>query len=63
MTPFIYVAPWCGRCEKLIPEWKKAASELAGIAKLGVIDATIHTQISSQYTIKGYPTIYVCDEG
>jgi thioredoxin-like negative regulator of GroEL len=53
-------APWCGHCKNLAPEWKKAAGELKGVAKLGAVDSTVHQRISSKYTIKGYPTIYVC---
>ena len=44
-------------CKNLAPEWSRAATELKGKVKLGVVDATVHTQISQQYGIQGFPTI------
>lgn len=52
-----FFAPWCGHCQRLEPEWKKAAKELGGKVKLGAVDATAHTSIAGQYQIKGYPSI------
>ena len=47
----------CGHCKKLEPEWKKAAGELKGRAKLGAVDATVHGDLAARYGVKGYPTI------
>jgi len=52
-----FYAPWCGHCKNLAPQWAQAARELKGKAKLGALDATVHTSKASQYGIKGYPTI------
>lgn len=52
-----FYAPWCGHCKNLKPIWASAATELKGKVKLGAVDATVHTQIASQYEIRGYPTI------
>ncbi len=57
-----FISPWCGYCEKLVPEWELVAKYFAGskdkmlIAK---VDATDH--INEELTIKNeidhYPTI------
>ena len=39
----------CGHCKKLEPEWKKAAGELKGRAKLGAVDATVHGDLAARY--------------
>lgn len=54
-----FVAPWCGHCQRLKPEWAKAASELKGEVKLGQVDATVHTGLASRYGVRGYPSIKV----
>jgi len=52
-----FMAPWCGHCKNLAPEWARAATELKGKVKLGVVDATVHTQIAQRYGVQGFPTI------
>lgn len=47
----------CGHCKNLAPEWAKAATELKGKFKLGTLDATVHTVMSNQYGVQGFPTI------
>lgn len=51
------VAPWCGHCKNLKPEWAKAARELKGKVKLGQLDATVHTTTAHEFSVQGYPTI------
>jgi len=58
-----FYAPWCGHCKSLAPEWKKAAGQLGGIAKLGAVDATVYGGLAQKYGIKGYPTIKVFKAG
>ncbi|EKX40413.1 hypothetical protein GUITHDRAFT_164660 [Guillardia theta CCMP2712] len=52
-----FMAPWCGHCQRLKPEWEDAANQLAGEFKLGVVDATAETGLAGQYGVQGYPTI------
>ena len=52
-----FYAPWCGHCKALVPEYRKAAKALDGVAKVGAVDMTKHESFGSQYGIKGFPTI------
>ncbi|KAI9916727.1 hypothetical protein PsorP6_017925 [Peronosclerospora sorghi] len=52
-----FYAPWCGHCQQLEPEYKKAAKKLKKHARLGVVDATVEQQLAHKYQIKGFPTI------
>jgi len=62
--PFMveFFAPWCGHCQRLAPEWEKAATNLKGIAPLGKVDCTTHQGLCQQYQVQGYPTIKVFSE-
>jgi len=37
---YFIIAPWCGHCKSLAPEWEKAAKALEGIVKVGAVDMT-----------------------
>jgi len=55
-----FIAPWCGHCKKLEPEFEAAAGELEGIdVKLGRVDATANEALAQRFQVKGYPTIKV----
>ncbi|XP_019727151.1 protein disulfide-isomerase A6 [Hippocampus comes] len=54
-----FYAPWCGHCQRLTPDWKKAATALKGIVKVGAVDADEHKSLGSQYGISGFPTIKI----
>ena len=49
-----FYAPWCGHCQRLAPEYEKAAKALKGIANIAAIDAS-NERVNIE--IKGYPTI------
>ncbi|CAF4690914.1 unnamed protein product, partial [Rotaria magnacalcarata] len=52
-----FYAPWCGHCRNLAPEWKRAATALKGIVKIGAVDADSHKSLGQQYGVSGFPTI------
>ena len=54
-----FVAPWCGHCKKLEPEYLEAATTLVGEAKLGSVDATAEESLGSRFGVKGFPTIKI----
>ena len=43
-----FYAPWCGHCQRLTPEYIKAAKNVEGLAKLGAINCD--EQVNSSIT-------------
>ncbi|XP_010471945.1 PREDICTED: protein disulfide isomerase-like 1-2 [Camelina sativa] len=63
-----FYAPWCGHCQKLAPEYEKAASELSSHnppLALAKIDASEDSNkgIANEYKIQGFPTIKILRNG
>ncbi|TPX72108.1 hypothetical protein SpCBS45565_g00488 [Spizellomyces sp. 'palustris'] len=60
-----FFAPWCGHCQKLVPEYKKAAEKLKGLAKVVAVDCDDkqNQPLCSQYGVKGFPTIKIFPGG
>jgi protein disulfide-isomerase A6 len=59
-----FIAPWCGHCQRLLPEWDIAAGKLDGEgAVLAVVDATVEKELASIYGVNGYPTIKLFSGG
>ncbi|XP_030635297.1 protein disulfide-isomerase A6 [Chanos chanos] len=54
-----FYAPWCGHCQRLTPDWKKAATALKGVVKIGAVNADQHKSLGGQYGIRGFPTIKI----
>ncbi|XP_063757902.1 protein disulfide-isomerase A6 isoform X2 [Eleginops maclovinus] len=54
-----FYAPWCGHCQSLTADWKKAATTLKGIVKVGAVDADQHKSLGGQYGVRGFPTIKI----
>ena len=45
--------------QNLVPDFKKAATALKGIVKVGAVDMTQHQSVGAKYDIKGFPTIKI----
>ena len=56
-----FYAPWCGHCQKLAPEWEKAAKALKGVVKFGAVDLADEKNkaLGSKYKVEGFPTIKI----
>ena len=56
-----FYAPWCGHCQNLIPEYRKAAKVLEGVLSFVAVDATLeeNAPLASKYQISGYPALKV----
>jgi protein disulfide-isomerase-like protein len=60
-----FYAPWCGHCQRLTPEYIKAAKRLSGAVRFTAIncDAAENKAVCGRYEIKGYPTLKIFDHG
>uniref|UniRef100_A0A0R3S041 protein disulfide-isomerase n=1 Tax=Elaeophora elaphi TaxID=1147741 RepID=A0A0R3S041_9BILA len=54
-----FFAPWCGHCQKLVPEYMKLANAVKGIFKVGAVDMTQHQSVGAPYNVQGFPTIKI----
>ncbi|GMT31387.1 hypothetical protein PFISCL1PPCAC_22684, partial [Pristionchus fissidentatus] len=54
-----FYAPWCGHCKNLVPEYKKLATALKGVVKVGAVDMTAHQSVGGPYNVRGFPTIKI----
>ncbi|CAO1631330.1 unnamed protein product [Sympodiomycopsis kandeliae] len=58
-TLVAFTAPWCGHCQKLVPEYDGAARTLEGIVKFANIDCDVESNkpLCGRYGVQGFPTI------
>ncbi|KAK4303246.1 hypothetical protein Pmani_024836 [Petrolisthes manimaculis] len=55
-----FYALWCRHCQKLVPEYQKAAKALKGVVKVGGVNADEHMSLAlRKYGVKGFPTIKI----
>ncbi|KAI7947962.1 hypothetical protein MJO28_009870 [Puccinia striiformis f. sp. tritici] len=51
-----FMAPWCGHCKALMPEYKRAATLLKkGGIPVAKADCTEQSELCAKYEIQGYP--------
>ena len=58
-----FYAPWCGHCQKLLPEYTAAATQLKGQIKLAKVNAEENKGLSQRFQIRGFPTIKIFAPG
>jgi len=58
-TFVMFMAPWCGHCKALKPDWEKLAKKNKNneAVTIGMVDCTQEEQLCGQNGVKGYPTI------
>ncbi|EFI27320.1 disulfide isomerase [Coprinopsis cinerea okayama7 len=60
-----FVAPWCGHCQRLVPELSKAASSLAPLVPTYAVDCDDdkNKRLCAEQGVKGFPTIKIFPRG
>ncbi|KAF8555684.1 thioredoxin-like protein [Imleria badia] len=60
-----FVAPWCGHCKQMAPEYSKAAGNLSPLVPFYAIDcdAESNKQLCASQEIQGFPTVKVFPRG
>lgn len=59
-----FIAPWCGHCKNLHPEWERAAREMKGKPiHIARVDATAQQALGQRFKVEGFPTIKVFKNG
>lgn len=58
-TMVAFTAPWCGHCQKLVPDYSKVAAQLDGVVKMASIDCDDdkNKPTCGKYGIQGFPTL------
>lgn len=58
-TMVAFTAPWCGHCQRLVPDYTKVAGQLDGVVKLAAIDCDEEKNkpVCGKYGIQGFPTL------
>lgn len=59
----IFWAPWCGYCQKTLPEFKQACSELEPDYRLASLNTEVHRMTAGRYAVNGLPTMIMFNNG
>lgn len=56
-----FYAPWCGHCQRLSPQYQKAAENLKGIAKVAAVncDDDENKSFCGRMGVQGFPTLKI----
>ncbi|KAJ2017200.1 hypothetical protein GGF41_005583 [Coemansia sp. RSA 2531] len=59
-----FLAPWCGYCKSLEPEYEKAARRAQGVGKFYAVDCDEDKNrgLCARFNVKGFPTLKVFTE-
>jgi len=60
-----FIAPWCGHCQKMVPEYSKAALGLYPLVPLYAVNchAEKNKRLCAEQGVQGFPTIKVFPRG
>ncbi|KAG6865658.1 hypothetical protein C0991_000577 [Blastosporella zonata] len=60
-----FVAPWCGHCQRMVPEYSKAAKGLHPLLPVYAVDCDVaeNKRLCSDEGVKGFPTVKVYPRG
>jgi len=60
-----FVAPWCGHCQNMAPEYSRAAKSLSPLIPLYAVDcdAQENKQLCSEQGVQGFPTVKLFPRG
>lgn len=63
--PFLldFSATWCGPCQQLKPILKELEVELAGKAKIGMVDIDQSQSLARQHSVTSVPTLLLFQNG
>ncbi|KAF8631706.1 hypothetical protein AX15_002233 [Amanita polypyramis BW_CC] len=60
-----FVAPWCGHCQRMVPEYSKAAQSLHPLIPAYAVDCDndANKRLCSEQRVQGFPTLKVFPRG
>ncbi|KZT07343.1 thioredoxin-like protein [Laetiporus sulphureus 93-53] len=60
-----FVAPWCGHCQRMAPEYSKAAEALSPMVPLYAVDCDqdANKRLCSEQGVQGFPTVKLYPRG